>query len=119
MTASKFTFEDYQSNHDAFAIPMFDDDSKPASVEKAKEQLAEGIRIGSAAIQITIGINDVWSAKMKDGGSLQSYEKIGYHARTRELLQGFIASGCPIFVVRYIDGKFETRQIQSAEVATA
>jgi len=37
---------------------------------------------------------------MKDGSSMTSYEKIGYHANTADLLRGFIDSAVPIKVYR-------------------
>jgi len=37
---------------------------------------------------------------MKDGSSMTSYEKIGYHANTAGLLQGFLESGVVIKVYR-------------------
>jgi len=66
----------------------------------AAEQYAKGLETGRNADAIHIAVNNVWSAAMKDGASLSSSEKIGYHAHTAELLRGFLDSGCPIIVHR-------------------
>lgn len=59
-----------------------------------KEQYEKGKRIGEEAQFVCISRHGVWSAKMKDGGYLQSFERIGYHKCTESLYQGFIDSRC-------------------------
>jgi hypothetical protein len=66
----------------------------------AIEQYRKGLTIGGLATQIDISVSDVWSAKMRDGALRSSYEKLGYHAHTASLLQGFIDSGVKIVVWR-------------------
>jgi hypothetical protein len=61
-----------------------------------QDQYDKGREIGAQAEYVSIAVNGVWGAKMKDGGSLQSYEKIGYHAGTEHLLRGFTDSGVQI-----------------------
>lgn len=68
--------------------------------EYAKRQYAKGLQTGLDAKTIHIAINNVWSADMKTGGHLSSYEKLGYHGCTRHLMQGFLDSGCRIVVHR-------------------
>ena len=77
-----------------------------------KQQYAEGLKVGKEAQSIHIAINDVWNARMKNDSSLQSYEKLGYHANTSDLLRGFIDSKCEIIVHRYVEGSFVSTKIQ-------
>lgn len=67
-----------------------------------QEQYAKGLAIGNDAKEVHISIRNVWSATTKTGGSIQSYETLGYHSETAELLRGFIDSGVTIVVWRDI-----------------
>ena len=75
-------------------------DSLPPS-RYTQEQHKKGLLTGLRAREITISCSSVWGATMLDGGILSSYEGIGYHSRTAELLQGFLDSGCRIVVYRH------------------
>ena len=44
----------------------------------------------------TIAINNVWGGWTKTGGSVASYEKIGYHAGSLDFIRGVFDSGCPV-----------------------
>lgn len=66
----------------------------------AKQQYAKGLDLGTRAKTVHIAVNNVWSADMKDGSNMFSYEKIGYHGCTRHLLHGFLDSGVRIVVHR-------------------
>lgn len=70
-----------------------------AGTNKSKQYL-DGLKTGQDSIEIHIAINSVWSARLKNGGHLSSYEGIGYHACTADLLRGFLDSGCKIVVHR-------------------
>lgn len=65
---------------------------------KTEEAYQRGLKQGQDSTLITIATNNVWGARTKDGASVSSYEKIGYHAGTEELLRGFWNSDCPIRV---------------------
>ena len=71
--------------------------SKPSVGE---EKYADGLKTGKNAETVYVAINNVWSARMKDGSSLQSYEKLGYHGRTSDFWRGILESGCSIVVYR-------------------
>lgn len=66
----------------------------------AARQYKSGLEVGQKSTEIHIAVNSVWSARGKDGGHTSSYEGIGYHACTADLLRGFIDSGCKIIVHR-------------------
>jgi hypothetical protein len=66
----------------------------------AEEQYATGLRIGRENERIHISVTGVWGAS-RPGSSLSSYETIGGHANTADLLRGFLDSGCPIVVYRW------------------
>jgi len=62
-----------------------------------------------------IGINGTWSAKCKDGGHVSSYEGIGYHAYTADLLQAVLDSDCAFIVHRLEDDEivdYDMRRLQ-------
>ena len=63
------------------------------------EQCDKGLLIGSKSKAIHIGINNVWSAEYKNS-YFQSYEKIGFHSNTSDLLRGFLESNTKIIVHR-------------------
>lgn len=69
--------------------------------EYAAKQYAKGLEIGRASLSVHISCNGVWGATGKDGSSVSSYEGIGYHSATKDLLRGFLDSGCAIDVYRY------------------
>jgi hypothetical protein len=46
---------------------------------------------------ITITGNNVWGGWSKSGGSVQSYEKIGYHTGSGTWLGGAVSAGCPVY----------------------
>jgi hypothetical protein len=73
-------------------------DVTPARAEKAYQK---GVETGKSARYVFISANGTWGAVMLDGGMITSYEGIGYHAHTADLLHGFIDSGAAIVVYRY------------------
>jgi hypothetical protein len=75
------------------------DDLSPSTY--ADDQYAQGRQVGRNAFEITIACNGTWGSVNKDGSVTNSYERIGYHGRTSDLLQGFLDSGTPIHVYRY------------------
>jgi hypothetical protein len=93
---SKFTANDYFYPDYRFVTDL-------DTIARGRVQFEKGLKVGKDAAEINIAVNDVWSAKMKDGSFLQSYEKIGYHSNTVDLLRGFICSACPLYVYRLTD----------------
>jgi hypothetical protein len=76
--------------------------------------LATGREVRSNGGQVTIGQNDVWGAH-HGNTSISSYEKLGYHANTADLLRGFLDSGVEIIVYR-VDGRYRlNRESESAD----
>lgn len=71
-----------------------------SSEDYAHSQYNKGLTIGQCSKVIHISIRNVWSAELKNGGRMSSYETIGYHAHTASLLRGFIDSGVTIVVWR-------------------
>src|SRR5271157_1551404 len=63
-----------------------------------------------------IGAENVWSADCKGGSYLSSYEGIGYHSNTAELLQAALDSDCAFYVYRYEGNnpvKYDIRAMQA------
>lgn len=77
-----------------------------------EEQYAKGLKIATEFAEVHIAVNSVWSACKRsdnENASCQSYETIGYHAGTADLLRGFLAGTARIIVHRYImDGLSKT-----------
>lgn len=69
------------------------------TTQGAEKQRAKGIEMAKD-YTVHIAVNDTWSANRRNE-SISSYEKIGYHADTAALLQGFIDSGCTFFIHRW------------------
>lgn len=70
--------------------------------ERGKSQYEKGKNIDYDYIFITYG--STWSAGDFDSHRFcTSYEGIGYHSNTADLLRGFLASGKPIYVMRWVD----------------
>jgi len=42
-----------------------------------------------------VAVNGCWSATLANGGNLSSYERLDYHAGTREFLQAVADAGVP------------------------
>lgn len=87
-------FLNWQDFRTAFDVP---------NDQIATEQYNKGLETGRAAIEIQIRQNSTWGAQV--GGInpsyISSYEGIGYHRATADLLRGFLESGAPIVVYRY------------------
>ena len=80
--------------------------------EYATEQYDKGLKLGTDAKScggsVYIRANGTWAADTPNAnpasrwaGLISSYEGIGYHRATKDLLHGFIDSGCKIVVYRY------------------
>lgn len=78
----------------------------------ADQKYNEGLEIGRQLEEIHISQTGVWSGPTKDGGYLTSYERIGYHVCTKDLLHGFLDSGTPIFVHRWEDNGIDHYKIK-------
>ena len=72
----------------------------PHNQEYRKQQYETGRNYGERATMVSSNYNGVWGARLKDGSHVSSYEGIGYHAGTSDLLQGFLDSGALITVYR-------------------
>lgn len=62
----------------------------------AREQYERGRQMAEAGARIHISIAGTWSADNADGSSTTAYEKLGFHACTADLLQGWLLGGAEI-----------------------
>lgn len=70
----------------------------------AQKQYQRGLEVGKEYSLIVIGPQSVWSGHEpynKQSSYIESWEGIGYHACTANLLQGFLDSPARIVVHRY------------------
>jgi len=81
-----------------------------------REQYKYGLKVGSEADVVFIGYSSIWSAKLKSGVHLQSFEGIGYHAFTADLLRGFLDSGVKIVIHRLISSPDGSNRMESFEL---
>jgi len=102
----KLPAEDYL-NPDNFRT-SFDKLHSPA---REAEKHQEGYNLGKSAVEVHIGVNSVWGAKLRNGGSASSYEGIGYHALTHALLRGILDSKCKLVVHRWSKEKGFTETV--------
>ena len=65
-----------------------------------------------------IGVNGTWSATTHCGGSVSSYEGIGYHAYTADLLRAVLDSDCAFIVHRIEDGKIVDYDVRAMQQFT-
>lgn len=111
---SKFTAQDFLSP-EKFVTPA---DDLVCNTDRKVKQYQHGLETGKNALQISIGFTDAWGAHMKDGSLATAYEKLGWHSCTKELLQGFLDSGCEIVVHRYTDTGFTRTVIKEGVLTT-
>ena len=87
-----------------------DYDTRP---DYASKQYAHGREIGEQFDYISISYRGVWSAGSYEldmhGPHCFSYETIGLHAHTSDLLRGFLDSGKPIWVFVWQPGEVSYR----------
>lgn len=81
-------------------------DKYPENVKRnyAQQQYNKGLEIGRSNDEVFICANGTWGAvrdRPNNHCYTTSYEGIGYHACTADLLHGFIDSGAPLVVYRY------------------
>ncbi len=57
-----------------------------------------GVDTGNDLEYMTIAENNVWGGRTKSGGSVTSYEKIGYHTATSGFMLGVLSTGCEVRV---------------------
>lgn len=78
----------------------FRTDFDGAGSHTPERQYRVGYGIGLTSAEVQISESSTWSASCLQSGTRTSYEKIGYHAGTADLLRGFLASGVRIVVYR-------------------
>lgn len=69
------------------------------TAEGSMTQRAKGRKL-AREYAVHIAVDDTWSATRR-GETISSYEKIGYHADSAALLQGFLESECVFFIHRW------------------
>ena len=94
--------------------------------EIATAQYAKGLKIGTDAKayggSVYIRSDGTWAADVPNAnpkaqymGLISSCEGIGYHRSTKDLLHGFIDSGCKIVVRRRVEGGIRATTIQETQ----
>lgn len=71
--------------------------------EYRKAQFEKGLKISNASKEVGVSASGTWWAVGKDGSHTTSYEGIGYHSCTRELLEGLLAGTARFIVYRWTD----------------
>jgi hypothetical protein len=69
----------------------------------AQEQFRKGQKIANESVEVGISAGGTWYAVGKNGSQVTSYEGIGYHSTTSDLLRGFLSGTARIVVNRYTD----------------
>lgn len=68
------------------------------TINEENEQYIKGKLMGRLSKEFFITVSGTWSAKLKDEGTADSYEKIGHHVGTAAFLKGIIDSGVKMTV---------------------
>ena len=90
---------------EAYLVPdNFKTDFDGAGPHTPERQYRAGYGIGLTSAEVQISESSTWGTSRLDGSNTTSYEKIGYHAGTADLLRGFLASGVQIVVYRRGNG---------------
>lgn len=84
----------------------------------AAQQYAEGLKISRQAETVCIACNGTWTARMRAGGVTTSYEGIGYHSCTADLLRGFLDGPAPLVVYRWSNPDGTTIKTASGEASS-
>jgi hypothetical protein len=74
-------------------------DSLPQNAPRHAEQYETGRRMAREGQTIFIAVNSVWSSQ-KPGCFTSSYEKLGYHSCTADLIRGWVDGGATIIDYR-------------------
>jgi hypothetical protein len=75
----------------------------PTEAKMHAKRFADGLDYAEEMESVTIATNNVWGGRAKNGASVSSYEKIGYHAGSEAFLRGLVFAGCPVCVYRDSD----------------
>jgi len=75
-----------------------------------EEGRARGAKDAGEYDYVTISLGNVWGASAGNA-SVQSYEKIGYHAGSIGWLNGIVSDGCPAYVAWSVPGGYEWRRV--------
>ncbi len=102
-------YTDLNARHPkAFLIPedfRTDSDTWPVNIASnlAVTKYQEGLKISREARRVYIMSDGCWGADRLNGGLTTSYEGIGYHAGTADLLRGFLDGPAEFGVFRGSD----------------
>jgi hypothetical protein len=69
----------------------------------AEEQYQKGLKISNESKEVGVSVNGTWWAAGKDGSHTISYEGIGYHSCTADLLRGLLAGSAKFIVYRWTE----------------
>lgn len=105
-----------------FTYPEFFVTSYDKPDNYAAEQYAKGLEISQEYDEVYISAYGTWGARkgkrqgnrdvVSWNGTLNSYEGIGYHRGTADLLKGFLAGHAPVYVERWTDSGIAATRIK-------
>ena len=76
------------------------------------EHFDRGVKAAGEMESVSIAVNNVWGGRAKNGGSVQSYEKIGYHAGSTDFIRGVLSTSCPVRVFRATGGGISVFELE-------
>lgn len=83
-------------------------------VDICKDQYLKGLQYSQESSTIGISASGVWWAEGKDESFTDSFEVIGYHTGTADLLRGFLAGPAKLIIYRLSNGKVESTILKEA-----
>jgi hypothetical protein len=66
----------------------------------AKKQYEKGLKVSNESVEVGISANGCWYAVGHDGSLTTSYEGVGFHTNTADLLRGLLAGTAKFHVYR-------------------
>ena len=70
-----------------------------------------GLKDAGEMDYVTISLNNVWGGRA-GGGSVQSYERIGYHSGSVDWLLAMVTEQCPVYCAWDTGNGYEWRRVE-------
>ncbi len=110
---------------EAFLDPSNFTTGRDGDAGRANKRYLDGLAECRDYAKVFIAINNTVSARLKPcagrnglSGSMNGYEKLGYHAYSADYLRAILDSGCPVWVYRVgSDGKVVLTDLRALQAA--
>lgn len=91
-------------------------DSWETNALYGQKQYEKGLKVSNESARVGISESGTWWAAGKDGSFTSSYEGVGYHTATADLLRGLLEGSAAFYVYRWDGEKSTCTCIKPAKV---